>query len=63
MRKLKLGRKIQLILHFHELWKLLNTYKLTRFVGVSDQRDQKISYLEVYVTNLGRESPGKAILG
>ena len=27
------------------------------------QKEQKISYLGVYITNLGRESPGKAILG
>ena len=27
------------------------------------QKEQKISYLGVYITNLGRETPGKAILG
>ena len=27
------------------------------------QKEQKISYLGVYITNLGIESPGKDILG
>ena len=27
------------------------------------QKEQKISYLGEYITNLGRESPGEAILG